>query len=154
MNLLVKASYFLLVISVVSCNNQGSQDISTDVITNPASASDSSGNVKLPVMAFSADMHDFGKVYEGETVSYAFKFKNSGEADLLISNVSSSCGCTVTDYPEEAVSPGEEKSINVTFKTEGKRGFQQKTVTVMANTIPNTRVLTVKALVVAPENNE
>lgn len=146
--------FFLVVISFASCDRPGNKNISADVVDNPATASGKAGEGKLPAMTFSNDLHDFGKVYEGETVSYAFKFKNSGEADLVISEVSTSCGCTVTDYPENAVKPGEEKSINVTFKTEGKRGFQQKTVTVLANTTPNTRVLTIKALVVAPENTE
>jgi hypothetical protein len=154
MNFLEKAIIFLLIVSFASCNRQGKQEISADVVGNPASASGKPGEAKVAAMQFSSDMHDFGKVYEGETVSYAFKFKNSGNADLVIAKVSASCGCTATDYPEDAVKPGEEKSINVTFKTEGKRGFQQKTITVMANTVPNTRVLTVKAQVVAPENTE
>jgi hypothetical protein len=154
MNIIEKIIFFLLLITIVSCNRPGNKDIPANVVDNPASATGKPGEPRQAAMSFTSDMHDFGKVYEGETVSYAFKFKNSGNADLVIANVSSSCGCTVTDYPEDAVKPGAEKSINVTFKSEGKRGFQQKTVTVMANTIPNTRVLTIKAQVVAPDNTQ
>lgn len=95
--------------------------------------------------------HDFGKVIQGEKVSYAFKFKNSGNADLIISDARGSCGCTVADYPKKPMAPGEEGEIDVKFSTEGKKGFQSKTITLVANTEPNSVVLTIKANVQVPE---
>lgn len=148
-----KAFLFFLLLLNISCN-YGKKDIPGSVVDNPATASGKPNTANLAVMSFKTDEHDFGKVHEGETVSYGFAFKNTGKGDLVISGVSSSCGCTVSDYPKDAIKPGEEKTVTVSFKTEGKRGFQQKTVTVMANTIPNTKVLTIKAQVLSTGDTE
>jgi len=146
---------FLLVslVLVFACGSE-KKDIPADVVRNPASASGKSVTGGMPVISFKSDEHDFGKVYEGETVSYGFPFTNTGNADLVISSVSTSCGCTVTDFPKDAIKVGEEKTVTVSFKTEGKRGFQQKTVTVLANTVPNSKVLTIKAQVLSSGDAE
>ena len=72
--------------------------------------------------------------------------------DLIISNVSASCGCTATKYTKEAVPPGEEGVITVTFDSRKRRGFQNKAVTVSANTQPNRTVLRIKAKVISPND--
>ena len=95
--------------------------------------------------------HDFGKIIQGEIVTYAFKFENTGKSDLLVSAVSASCGCTATKYSKDPVAPGSDGFIQVTFISEGRKGFQNKTVTVLANTQPNKTTLRLKAVVVIPE---
>lgn len=101
---------------------------------------------------FEKDFHDFGKITQGERVTFAFKFKNSGKSVLLISDVSTSCGCTISDYPKKPVMPGESGQIAVRFDSEGKRGQQNKTVTVFANTQPNSTMLHIQAMVMLPED--
>ncbi len=142
---------FSLVLSMAlllssACQPSGSEDkeISSEVIHNPASADGKTNPGILPEITFEKDEHDFGRLMQGETVTYGFKFRNTGKSDLIISSVSSSCGCTVTDYPRDPIPAGSQGVIQVTFKSEGRRGFQNKTVTVMSNTQPNTRVLRVK----------
>lgn len=135
-----------------SKKDSGRGGIPAEVIKNPASADKGSNPGLLPTMVFEKDEHDFGKLLQGETVTFGFKFKNTGGSDLIIASVSTSCGCTVTDYPKEAIPPLKQGVVMVTFKTEGRRGFQHKTVTVMANTQPNTKVLKVKAEIRTPDN--
>lgn len=79
---------------------------------------------------------DLGKVKEGKMVEVAFRFKNSGDKPLVISNVSASCGCTVPEKPEQAFAPGEEGSIKAKFDSQGRKGENLKHVTVIANTNP------------------
>ena len=81
----------------------------------------------------------------GETVSYPFKFKNTGKSDLIIADVSTSCGCTVTSYNKEPIHPGKEGVIRVSFNSAGKHGYQNKSIVIVANTQPNTFVLRIKA---------
>jgi hypothetical protein len=107
---------------------------------------------QLPKIEFKETIHDFGTVIEGEKVMYTFVFKNSGKTDLLISGVSASCGCTATKFTKEAIPPGEEGTITVTFDSRKRRGFQNKSVTVSANTQPNKTVLRIKAKVVSPSD--
>ncbi|TND08465.1 MAG: hypothetical protein FD123_2261 [Bacteroidetes bacterium] len=108
----------------------------------------------LPVMKFEVEKHDFGRITQGERVTYEFKFKNTGGSDLLISDAHGSCGCTVPSYPKKPVAPGEESVINVEFNSEGKSGKQEKTVTLITNCEPNTRVITILAEVSVPESRQ
>jgi hypothetical protein len=114
------------------------------LIENPATASaDSTSKKSAPVLKFDSDTHDFGTIVQGEVVSFAFKFKNVGNADLIIRAAQGSCGCTVPEFPKEPVKPGSSGIINIAFNSEGKEGSQHKTVTVISNTIPNTYTLNV-----------
>jgi hypothetical protein len=106
---------------------------------------------KDPVMKFEKDVHDFGKISQGEKVTYAFKFKNVGGSNLVINEAHGSCGCTVPVWPKDPIAPGEEGVISVEFSSEGKRGMQEKTVTLATNCTPNTKVITIKADVAVPE---
>jgi len=147
---------FILLISlllVAGCknNNTGNQ-LSGTLVNNPNSASGKVNTKDLPVMTFIEGSHDFGRINQGEKVSYSFRFKNTGKSDLIISDVRTSCGCTVSEYPKTPVKPGTENFIQVTFNSQGKVGAQNKIITVIANTQPNTQELSIKALIIVPEN--
>jgi len=102
---------------------------------------------KYPVVEFEKTEHDFGTINQGDKVVYTFNFKNTGAADLLIANAVGSCGCTVPEYPKEAIKPGESGKMKVSFNSEGKSGQQQKTVTITANTASGKETLTIKAAI-------
>ena len=144
----------LCMLFLAACSSKKNSDvpenaINTDVINNPATASKSTDpKDNVPAYEFVSEVHDFGTVIQGESVSFAFKFTNSGKGDLVIRSANGSCGCTVPEFPKDPVKPGESAIINVTFNSEGKEGLQNKTVTLIANTIPNTHVLTIKGNVV------
>jgi len=138
-------SIFCLMLGACSNNNE---TISTDLVNNPNSATGNNDMSNLPVFKFTSEEHDFGRISEGEKVSYTFKFKNTGKSDLIISSAKATCGCTVADYPKTPIKPGAESGISVSFNSEGKKGIQNKTITLVANTQPNTKVLTIKAEIV------
>lgn len=94
---------------------------------------------------FEKTIHNFGTLKEGASVSYTFKFKNTGNKPLLISNAKGSCGCTVPKWPKEAIAPGASGEIQVTFNSRGKKGKQHKSVTLTANTDPANTRLYIKA---------
>ena len=80
--------------------------------------------------------YNFGKVADGEFVSYNFRFKNIGTKPLIVTNVSASCGCTVPEKPEHPIQPGETGFIKVKFDSKGRVGNAHKTVTVSSNAEP------------------
>ncbi|HNY02279.1 MAG TPA: DUF1573 domain-containing protein [Bacteroidales bacterium] len=144
---------FLMILFLTGCRSgAGNQEdpIPADVVNNPNSASGQSTGT-LPVITFEDTEHDFGKILEGETVNYSFQFTNTGKSDLLIAEVTSSCGCTVPSYPKNPIRPGSKGEIKVAFNSNGKRGFQSKSILVATNTQPNTTVIHIKAQVVNPE---
>ncbi|MCX7605992.1 MAG: DUF1573 domain-containing protein [Bacteroidia bacterium] len=85
--------------------------------------------------------HDFGKIREGEKVSYRFKVTNPGTVPLRITDVKPSCGCTAPAWTKEPIPPGGEGFVEVVFDSQGRSGEQMKTVTVFANTDPPSHLL-------------
>ena len=147
-----KAVFFFLTLGFISCGNQSSSDglLPGDIVKNPNSANGMQTS-DMPVIEFEQIEHDFGRVIQGEKVSFGFKFKNAGSSDLIISKVSSSCGCTVPDFPKTPIKPGETHKIDVKFDSQNRRGFQNKSVTIISNAQPNIQVLRIKAEIVLPE---
>lgn len=135
-----------------ACSGSTKKSIPADVVNIPNTAEGNGDQENLPVMTFSSTEHDFGKMVSGEVVTYSFKFKNTGKSDLVIAGISASCGCTASRYPNMPVKPGEENYIEVSFDSNAKMGFQHKTLTVAANTQPSSTVLSIKAVVIAPES--
>ncbi|MEM6963581.1 MAG: DUF1573 domain-containing protein [Bacteroidota bacterium] len=82
---------------------------------------------------FSSKVFDFGFIMEGDTVMHNFYFKNVGTDDLLITKVEPSCGCTVPVYPRTPIAPGEGGKISVLFRSAGKLGRQNPTISVFTN---------------------
>ncbi|MBS7787767.1 DUF1573 domain-containing protein [Flavobacterium sp. CYK-55] len=77
---------------------------------------------------------DYGKVYkESDSGLRSFEFKNTGDAPLIISNVQSTCGCTVPSKPTEPVMPGKTGKIDVKYNM--NPGPIRKTITVESNAI-------------------
>ena len=101
----------------------------------------------FPVMNFIETHHDFGVITEGTVVSHSFKFTNTGNADLVIVDARASCGCTVPDYPETAISPGQSGEITVKFNSENRTGSQYKTITLTTNTENGVEKLTIDSFV-------
>ena len=133
-----------------SCGSDDSK-INTGLINNPASATESA-NTKEPKIEFTVLEHDFGQMIQGEQVSYTYKFKNTGNAPLIISAVEKTCGCTDTRFPKEPIQPGEEGGISITYDSKGHKGFQNKRVIVKANTNPSETILKFKARVVTVDS--
>ena len=82
-------------------------------------------------------VYNFGNIKQGQSVSFNFKFKNTGKKALIVTNASASCGCTVPEKPERPIMPGQTSFIKVVFNRTGKSGHQDKNVTVSANTNPS-----------------
>lgn len=130
----------------VACRNNAT-DTDVDLIRNPKSAQGFDTAEKMPVIMFDSDIHDFGRLSAGENISYSFHFRNTGTADLIISNCSATCGCTVADYPKGRIAPGGEGYVTVTFKSAGKSGQQFQEVTVLTNAQPARTKLKITAQV-------
>lgn len=132
---------FAITVVLVSCNVTDKDDalpITADMIDpeNP------------PVISFKSMTHDFGDVAMGQKLTHTFEFKNTGESPLLIHSVKPSCHCTVLqDWSKKPIKPGETGSITAQF--EGKfAGKNNKYISVVANTSPNTTQLNLTANVV------
>jgi len=96
----------------------------------------------IPAMVFSQTGPKFsvdggesintGTHMRGKEVKYEIKFKNSGDAELKISNVSTSCGCSTALISADVIKPGEDGTISFTFNGNGF-GMVSKAVNVITN---------------------
>ncbi len=134
---------------MTSCGGNGDDSLSTNLVNNPKSAEQTSG--KEAVITFDKMEHEFGKLLQGEVVTYSFHFTNTGNAPLLITQVKTSCGCTAGDFPREPIKPGQDGFIKATYDSKGHHGFQSRTLSVTSNTNPSTTVLRLKADVMTPD---
>lgn len=98
---------------------------------------------------FEKETHDFGKIPQGKPVTYEFKFTNTGEEPLIISNVESSCGCTVPKYTTTPVLKGQSGTITVTFNAASVQPSFAKAVTIKSNARTPNKLLYIKGEVTA-----
>ncbi len=107
-------------------------------------------NSNGPEITFDKTVHDYGTVpYKGDG-KCEFKFTNTGKEPLILTNVRSSCGCTVPKWPREPILPGQSEVIHVEYKT-NRIGRINKTVTVQSNAENSAVVLRIKGEVMKPE---
>lgn len=135
---------FVAVLS--SCNNttqkNNSEDADVVVSDSTVIAGENRGKIE-----FGETVYDFGTVKEGEIVEHVFKFTNTGEAPVILSQVSASCGCTTPNYTKDPILPGKEGEINVSFDSKGQVGKQQKIITVSSNAANNVTTVQIKGVV-------
>ena len=136
-----------LLLAAACADTQKNSDIDVDLINNPNSAQGYDQSARVPKITFDSDLHDFGHITSGESISYSFHFRNTGDADLVLSGCSATCGCTVADYPRGRIAPGKEGYVTVTFNSQGKTGQQYQEVTVTSNAQPGRNILKITAQV-------
>ncbi len=144
---------FVSFLFLAACQNQSSGK-KTGTGSIEATAVSDTAHQKLPVMTFDETVHNFGNMVQGEVGKYNFHFRNTGNADLIIRGVRTTCGCTVGDFPHRRIKPGEEGNLTVTFNSSFKQGYQNKAVMIRANTNPGQIVLTIRAQVLLPKDNQ
>ena len=102
---------------------------------------------KVAKIEFKTDVIDYGTIEKGADGVRVFEFTNTGNAPLIISNVKSTCGCTVPKKPKGPIMPGETGKIEVKFDTKRVNPFR-KTITVFSNADTPTVALKIKGLVI------
>ncbi len=125
-------------------------DIRKNKLKSDVQASDPSQVLKDSTTVQMIDsVYNFGKITDGEKVEFSFRFKNTGNKPLIVSNATASCGCTVPEKPEQPIKPGETGFIKVVFNSKGRVGDVHKEVTVTSNAYPAFPLLALKGQVEA-----
>ncbi len=154
-----------LKLDMSSSNDSSSAVTSSSAVAQPSSAASASNatstiqpniqnndpienNLPATSVEFAEMEHNFGTVNQDTKNEHVFSFTNTGAEPLVISNARGSCGCTVPEYPREPIAPGETGEIKVVYSPGKQKDQQTKTVTITANTEPETTILKIKANVV------
>ena len=99
---------------------------------NAASVDFDDFDIKVAVIKFKTEIVDYGTITQNSNGIRLFTFTNTGDAPLLITNVKTSCGCTVPGFSKAAILPGETGELNIKYDTK-RLGPFTKTVTVISN---------------------
>lgn len=134
---LVKSKLLLVFCLFIYATNF-SQDIATD--TNSG------------ILTFVTDEIDYGTINQNDNGERTFKFINTGKSPIVITNVKTSCGCTVPSYAKTPILPGETSEIKVKYAT-NRIGVFKKTITVMSNASESNKILKIKGEVLNPNND-
>jgi hypothetical protein len=97
---------------------------------------------------FSKTIHDFGSISEsGGILECEFLVTNTGNRPLVITKVSTSCGCTTSDWSKKPIGTGKQGFIKVTYNPKGHSGEINKTLTVFTNGNPSNISLKIKGYI-------
>ena len=105
------------------------------------------------VIKFDKTTHDYGTIEQRSNGACEFKFTNEGKVPLILTNVRSSCGCTVPTWPREPILPGQSKVIKVKYDTK-RLGVINKTIHVYSNAVTPSVTLRIKGKVVAKSTSD
>jgi hypothetical protein len=86
-----------------------------------------------PRLTLSQDSWDFGAVWHPQGATLTLIVKNEGDAPLEISDVRTTCGCTLVETGRKSVPPGETTDIKVRYNSEGKQGHVESKVIISSN---------------------
>ena len=141
----------MCLVAFTSCKENATQKIDESNIA--AAAERDAVSSKFPVLTFDKNEHDFGEIEAKTAVETTFKYTNNGEAPLVITDIKSSCGCTVPqNWSREPLLPGGSGEFSVKFNGSGANKIT-KTITVTANTEKGSEVVKITAFV-KPDPNK
>ena len=115
-----------------------------------------------PKIEFVNEIYDFGNIYvgEGKDAVATFKFLNTGDAPLVLTNVKTSCGCTAPFWQKDPVMPGDTGKITLKYNNTQSPNSINKSATVQSNAVNNPMALIritgnviAKPAVIVPEKN-
>ena len=106
------------------------------------------GLIKKAEITFDKTIINYGTIDKGANGVRDFVFTNTGNAPLIISNVKSTCGCTIPKKPEKPILPGESDKIQVKYDTK-RIGFIRKSISVTSNASNPSVVLKITGQVIA-----
>jgi len=88
---------------------------------------------KGPRISIEPESFDFGRTAQNKTLEKEFTIRNFGSEDLVIENVSTTCGCTVASGYAKTVKPGGKTPLLVRLETRAYTGHLTRSVMVRSN---------------------
>jgi Protein of unknown function (DUF1573) len=149
----------LLTLVLTACNNNQKKDngleevrldgktANSDIVRMPITADTPLDTNNIAKISPEETDFNFGSVTEGEVVKHIYKFKNEGNQPLLITDIRTTCGCTVPTWNKSPIAAGASDQVEVKFDTKDKENEQVKKITIIANTFPAETELILRGMV-------
>lgn len=134
----------LCLVIATSCKEDATVKIKSENVAEAANRDANAGN--FPILSFDKVEHDFGTLEDGTPVETTFKYTNTGKSMLVVSDIKSTCGCTVPSNWTKEVAPGETGEFNVKFNGKGANQVQ-KSINLTTNTETGNESVKIKAFI-------
>lgn len=144
MKKIILAACALSLVGVMSCKEDATAKIKSENVAEAAQRDANSAS--LAAISFEETEHDFGTIKNGTPVETIFKYTNTGSSPLVVSNIQSTCGCTVPSDWTKQVAPGETGEFKVKFDGRGN-GVVTKSITLTTNTEVGSETVRIKATI-------
>jgi hypothetical protein len=105
------------------------QEESVDLIPPPTNEIPDSTAMNLQA-DWVTRVKEFGVLPTGPAAEFTFSFTNTGTEPITIVEAAPSCSCTVADYTQTAIQPGEKGWVKAVYETQGHPGFFKKFIRV------------------------
>ena len=124
--------FALAILPMNSCKENATEKINQDNVEKAAERD--AQTIVFPTISFDKTLHDFGEIQNGTPVETVFSYTNSGRSPLVVTDIKSTCGCTVPQgWSKEPLMPGESSQFSVKFNGKGANKVS-KTITLTTNT--------------------
>lgn len=151
----IKQLFILLTsIIILSCQNKTEVKNPGDPILEKIAGKDYAKMIEIPttpdgqvdtsntaIIQLQQATFDFDTIFQGDKAEHTFHFTNTGKKELYILQTNTSCGCTVPEYSKDPVAPGEKGSIHVIFDSTGKKGAQNRRISLITNAFPSEKII-------------
>ena len=122
----------ITLVSFTSCKEKASEKINQDNVEKAAERDAQA--IVFPSVTFDKTTHDFGEIMNGTPVETVFTYTNTGKSPLVVTDIKSTCGCTVPQgWSREPLAPGASSQFTVKFNGKGANKVS-KTITLTTNT--------------------
>jgi hypothetical protein len=124
--------FALVILPMNSCKENATEKINQDNVEKAAERD--AQTIVFPTISFDKTLHDFGEIENGTAVETVFSYTNSGRSPLVVTDIKSTCGCTVPQgWSKDPLMPGEASEFSVKFNGKGANKVS-KTITLTTNT--------------------
>ena len=132
MKKLITAFFAIALLPMNSCKENAAEKVNQANVEMAAERD--AQKIVFPTINFDKTSHDFGEIDNGTAVETIFSYTNSGRSPLVVTDIKSSCGCTVPQgWSREPLMPGESSQFTVKFNGKGANKVS-KTITLTTNT--------------------
>ena len=140
----------IALVSFTSCKENASEKINQENVTKAAERD--AQTIVYPSVTFDKVAHDFGEIQNGTPVETVFTYTNSGQSPLVVTDIKSTCGCTVPQgWSREPLAPGASSQFTVKFNGKGANKVS-KTITLTTNTESGREQVRISAFIVPDPN--
>ena len=137
-------------VAFTSCKENAAEKINQENVTKAAERD--SKAIVFPSISFDKTEHDFGQIMNGTPVETTFSYTNTGKSPLVVTDIKSTCGCTVPQgWSKEPLMPGASSQFSVKFNGKGANKTS-KTITLTTNTQTGREQVRISAFITPDPN--